>query len=254
MKEIIISDRADYKVVQFLAKKYGVSINVDVFSNTELYENHTKTVNNVVETYKDVRIVSMHGPYRDLCFGSSDVLIKRATAERFETAYEIAKKIRCDGIVLHHGYIPGTSSPRKWLERSNVFWKEFFNNKSNDISIYLENQFEHTPDLIIDVVSAVNNHKLGICFDVGHANCNSKLSVIKWIEQLKDKIKFVHLHNNDGTKDQHSNFYEGIIDFKEVCQALENYAPDSIWEIENNSPRDTEKSLQWLIENGYLKI
>ena len=253
MKDIILCDRSNYKATSLLCKQYGVSVNIDTFSETDIYDVSLEEVNRNLMSYRDVKIVSIHGPYRDLCLGSKDKLIQSATMARFEYAYKISTLLNCPNLILHHGYIPGTSSPSNWVKRAKIFFNEFLSDKDNSISIHIENQFEHTPVLISEVVSAVNDSRLKICLDVGHANCNSKTSVLNWIEQLNDKISFAHLHNNNGLTDQHLNFTSGTIDFKEICFTLEKYSPDCIWGIETNSLDDTDRSIQWLIDNHYLQ-
>ncbi len=252
MKEILICDRSNNKEAYSLCKKYGLSVNVDRFSETDIYEDYLEEVEKNLIHYSDVEIVSLHGPYKDLCLGSKDKLIKLATLSRFESAYKISRSMNCPNIIFHHGYIPGTSTPSYWVKRAELFFNEFLKDKADTISIYIENQFEHTPDIISEVVSAVNDKRLKICLDVGHAHCNSKVSVLKWIEQLNHKIGFVHLHNNDGLTDQHLDFTKGTLNFNEICMALEKYAPDCTWAIETNRLEDTEKSIQWLIDHQYL--
>lgn len=252
MKEIVLCDRSNCKGISLLCKQYGVSVNIDTFSETDLYDVYLEEISRNLTSYRDVKIVSIHGPYRDLCLGSKDTFIKSATMARFEYAYKIATLLNCPNIILHHGYIPGTSSPSNWVKRAKLFFEEFLSDKDNSISIHIENQFEDTPILISEVVSAVSDNRLNICLDIGHANLNSKIPILNWIEQLNDKISFVHLHNNNGLTDQHLDFTSGTIDFKEICFALEKYVPNCIWAIETNSLDDAKKSIQWLIDNHYL--
>lgn len=254
MKDIIICDRSNYKEISHLCKQYDISVNLDAFSETDIYDVYPEEVNKNLECYSGVDIVSIHGPYKDLCLGSKDNLIKAATMARFEYAYKIATLMKCPNIVFHHGYIPGTSTPSYWVKRAEIFFKEFLSDKDNSISIHIENQFEHTPELISEVISSVNDSRLKVCLDIGHAHCNSKTSTLSWIEQLNNKIGFVHLHNNKGVSDEHSDFASGTIDFKQICFALEKHAPNCIWGIETNRIDDTEKSIKWLVDNHYLKL
>ncbi len=86
---------------------------------------------------------------------------------------------------------------------------------SYETVFHLENQLEHTPDLI----SEVNDKRLNICLDVGHANCHSKTQVLEGIKQLNAQMGFVHLHNNNGQKDEHLGFTKGNINFENICIA-----------------------------------
>ncbi|MTK08858.1 MAG: sugar phosphate isomerase/epimerase [Hungatella sp.] len=252
MKEIVLCDGSKPEEISLLCKKYGISVNIDAFSDTDVYDVYCEEVNKNLMVYHDINITSMHGPYKDLCLGSKDKLISSATMERFENAYNISKLLKCPNIILHHGYIPGTSIQSNWIKRAALFFDEFLREKDESITIHLENQFEHSPDILSEVITTVNDKRLGICLDVGHANCNSSTPVLKWIEHLNKKISFVHLHNNNGLSDQHLDFSSGTMDFLEICTALEKYSQNSTWLIETNSIEDTEKSIQWLKDNHFF--
>lgn len=252
MKQIILSDRAQLSEAALLCEKYGVSVNLDTFSETDIFDEHMQAIQKNLEAYCNVQIVSIHAPYKDLCLGSKDPLIKAATMARFEYAYKVATLLKCPNVIFHHGYIPGSSAPAYWVKRSKVFFDEFLRGKEENIVFHIENQFEHSPELIGEVVSLVNDPRLKVCLDVGHAHCNSKTSPLKWIEYLKDQINFVHLHNNNGSEDQHLDFSSGSIDYKDVLRALEEHAPNSTWCIETNNLEDVEKSLKWLKAQKYF--
>ena len=59
----------------------------------------------------------------------------------------------------------------------------------------------------------------GICWDVGHAN----ISGYRQSEQmltLKDKIDVLHVHDNNGEKDQHLLPFEADIDWQDVAEGI----------------------------------
>lgn len=252
MKEIVLCDDGQYLKVADLCEKYKVNVNIDAFNDPEYFYAHPSEIEKQLERYKNIKVCSIHGSFTDLCFGSKDKLIRNATKARFEYSYEISRKLGCKNIILHHGYVPGTSYPPNWVKRSKVFWKNFLKDKDAEMVFYIENMLEHNPNLISEVVSVVNDSRLSICLDVGHVHCNSKVSVLEWIKKLNTQIGFVHLHNNFGEEDQHLGFEKGTIDFLEICKALEEYAPNSIWGIETNV-KDMEASIHWLIEKNFLK-
>jgi sugar phosphate isomerase/epimerase len=252
MKEVILCDSGRYLEASELCKKYNLSVSVDAFCDPELFEVNPEEIKMQLGVYGDTKICSMHGPYTDLCLGSKDKLIKAATMNRFEYAYQISRKLNCKHIILHHGYVPATSYPPNWVQRAKIFFEEFLHDKSFNTEFHIENQLEHTPDLISEVVSTVNDKRLNICLDVGHANCNSKTPVLEWIKRLSTQIGYVHLHNNNGQNDEHLGFIKGNMNFWDICRALDEYVPDSIWGIEANSLGDAEDSIIWLIDNGFL--
>ena len=68
------------------------------------------------------------------------------------------------------------------------------------------------------VIENIKNDNVGICFDSGHchAHFNDDLDFAKF----KDRIFAIHLHDNDGTDDQHLLPFDGTIDWDELIKKL----------------------------------
>lgn len=60
---------------------------------------------------------------------------------------------------------------------------------------------------------------LGICLDCGQANV-AHLDIPKEIEKIGRRLQVVHIHDNDGSFDQHLLPFEGNIDWNCVMGAL----------------------------------
>jgi sugar phosphate isomerase/epimerase len=79
------------------------------------------------------------------------------------------------------------------------------------VYFHLENMLELSPDIMIESIDTIGDARVSACLDIGHACCNSTTPVLKWIEKLGSRIAYVHLHDNDGSDDQHSAIGEGKI-------------------------------------------
>ncbi len=253
MKEIILCDRGNYKEAKSLCEKYNLAVNVDAFVDLEICDRSFEEVKYNLALYENIRIVSMHAPIDGLCIGSSNKEVRDFTMKAFNYSYKAAKLIECPSINFHHGFVPDLHEKEKWLENASEFLNEFLKDKDESIIIYLENKLELTPDIILDLINKVGDSRLMVCLDVGHANAHSNADIVEWIKALGEKLGLVHLHNNYGKKDEHLAFDKGNINFKELCETLEKYASNAIWAIEVNDLKDSEKSIKWLIDNGYLK-
>lgn len=68
------------------------------------------------------------------------------------------------------------------------------------------------------VIDNIKNSNVGICYDSGHvhAHFNDEFDYNKF----KDRIFAVHLHDNDGSNDQHLLPFEGTIDFDTTISKL----------------------------------
>ena len=71
--------------------------------------------------------------------------------------------------------------------------------------------------------------------DVGHANSNG-WDLSRLILDLKDRIAAYHLHNNDGTQDQHNRLRNGTLDFASLVPVMDRLTPDAIRVIEYTRP------------------
>lgn len=59
-------------------------------------------------------------------------------------------------------------------------------------------------------------------FDIGHANITG--DPVKFAEKIRHKIRYVHVHDNNGKEDEHLPPGEGNIDFEKVISIIgENY-------------------------------
>ncbi len=81
--------------------------------------------------------------------------------------------------------------------------------------------------------------RYGILIDVGHLNIRltggghfEGMSVAGYIEGLPLPIAEVHLHDNNGQKDEHGHFGLGRIDFTEIAEALRSVGFDGVSTIE----------------------
>lgn len=61
----------------------------------------------------------------------------------------------------------------------------------------------------------------GICFDCGHANL-AHLDIPAKIRTIGSSLKVVHIHDNDGSDDQHLLPFKGNIDWSAVTDALKD--------------------------------
>jgi sugar phosphate isomerase/epimerase len=62
-------------------------------------------------------------------------------------------------------------------------------------------------------------HDAGVCFDTGHAHVTDG-SPAKALEVIKDRLLTLHVHDNDGTGDQHRIPGEGGIDWPGFARGL----------------------------------
>jgi sugar phosphate isomerase/epimerase len=250
LKKIIICDNGDFDIVVPICIAEGLGIELQSFWDPTQAELYPARIAYQLEKIKAIDFKAFHGPFGDLNCGSFDPMIRDVSRQRMETAYQIACQLNATHIIFHHGYVPHTSPPKNWALRFAQFWKFFLKDKPENVYYHLENMLELSPDIMIESLDTISDARVSACLDIGHAHCNSTTPVLKWIEKLGAHLSYVHLHDNDGSDDQHSAIGEGNIPFEEVCNRLNEYSPNSIWALETRTG-GIQKSYDWLKENGF---
>lgn len=189
-----------------------------------------------------------HGPFAELCPAAIDPEIREIAAKRYTQTLKIAAEYGIKNIVFHGGYTPQIYFPEWFIPESVKFWKAFLEKVPADVTLALENVMETSPELLTEVVRQVDDSRLGLCIDMGHANL-TEVPLSKWIEESAPYLRHVHIHCNDGNRDSHSPFGTGTVDAEEVLKQLQTLCPQVSITVEMMEPRS---SIQWLVERGWL--
>lgn len=199
-----------------------------------------------LEGMLSTRSLTLHGPFFDLSPASFDTQIKAVTFNRFMTACNIAHKLGAKKIIFHSGFIPLVYYVEGWLQNSILFWKEFMASCSSHLTICIENVFETDPLPLKQLLQTVDHPQFKFCLDVGHVNAYSPLSLDHWINELSPYIDHVHLHNNDGTKDQHQGLLQGSLCIKDCLDQLNQITPTATITLEMYDENALIESLNYL--------
>ncbi len=263
MKEIRLCDDANLDRVYTLCEHNNLGLEIQGFYNPALID--TEESKRLLNEYKKALInfkggKSLHAPFWDLNLGSKNAAIREATMNVFNYAYEVAKELGCTEIVVHNGFVPNTSFYEGWVRNATAFWKEFFSDKDDSITMMIENQCEEDSEVLKMEIDSVNDSRLKVCLDIGHAHANSNMKVEDWITSLGERIGYLHLHNNHGKvsgrpsylNDEHLGLDMGTMDIKKILELLEQNCPNAIWNIECKLDY-ISSSVEVLKNNGYLK-
>jgi sugar phosphate isomerase/epimerase len=191
--------------------------------------------------------VSLHGVFQDICVHSSDSKIAEASKERILRNLEIATFLEAKCIVFHGGFNPlvrHESYVNNWLERNADFWSGALN-KFN-LTVLLENLWEPTPEVFRRLLDKVGSPRLKICFDTAHANIFSKVPFKEWFEQLNQDIPYLHVSDNKGEVDDELIPGDGIINWHEFTNTLEDCQVNPEIVLEVGTLEKTKQSLEYL--------
>jgi sugar phosphate isomerase/epimerase len=196
---------------------------------------------------------TIHAPFMDLNPGAVDPLVWEATLHRFNQVYDVAEIIRPTIIVFHPGYDRWRfgDKRRKWLDNSIRTWEKVLVRSTKTGSIIaVENIFEEEPSTLRALFEEIDSPLFRHCFDTGHFNLFSRVSMEEWFAEVGGYIAETHIHDNNGTKDDHLPIGEGSIDFGKLFGLLKQYAPGSAYTIEAHSRENLERAIKNL--SAYL--
>ncbi|MDA8079196.1 MAG: sugar phosphate isomerase/epimerase [Nitrospiraceae bacterium] len=191
--------------------------------------------------------LSFHAPFMDLSPGAVDSRVREATLDRFHRILDIAGILGPKTIVFHSGYEKWKYALNTdiWLEKSLLTWEPILKRaESLGIRVAIENIFEDEPSNLGLLMERMSSPDFGVCFDTGHCNLFSRVPLEEWMEALGQYIVELHLHDNDGTSDQHLPIGDGAFDFPRFFELLGSR--DCVYTIEAHTPEHAVKSLAYL--------
>ena len=199
-----------------------------------------------------VRFNDMHAPYGE-CYdlGCMCRARRKAIIEEHSKAITYAAELGCRTYTMHVGaynsvvdHTPNEVIRPLVIESLTELLPVA---EKNGVFIAVENAFErsNTPDEVMYYVNYFNNSYLGCCFDCGHANMvrdaerkgvySDYLVNQVWqgnigfenhaFEKMAPRMVTCHLHDNNGTDDQHLPPGMGMIDWQKMAWDLLNNAP-----------------------------
>lgn len=232
-----------------VAREYGFGLEIAEYCTAWNMDEKLADVDRVVtKKLEAIGCSTLHAPYTELFPCAIDKKARELAAYRYRQAIDLAKRYGSEKVIIHGGYNARIYYPVWYVEQSIVFWKEFLKDDPG-VEIVLENVFETEPQWLLDIVTGVDHPKLKMCLDVGHVNAYSPVSVMEWLEICAPVLSHFHIHNNDGSQDQHNSLEEGQIPMKELLQKMEQLCPDATITLELLKDKP---SAAWLAENELI--
>lgn len=229
------------------AREFGLGVELAQFCLAENMDKTPPDVQASLDAALEVPRRVFHAPFAELCPAAIDPLVREVAKRRFLQAAALAKRYGAEKMVVHSGFIPLVYYPEWFAPQSAAFWREFLNDVDG-LTLCVENVMETSPDALRQIAEQVNDPRLRICFDVGHAFCQSG-ELAPWLDALAPYLSHVHLHNNHGSSDEHLGLPDGTLDMAAVIRQLEALAPQATYTLEVRSAR---ASVEWLLKEGLL--
>ena len=191
--------------------------------------------------------VTFHAPFMDLNPGAVDAMVRSATQMRFKQLLTVAAVLRPKVAVFHAAYDRWRYAGKKdvWLENSMDTWPRVVESAArvDGLRIAVENVFDEDPEALGMLIERVASPSFGFCFDTGHFNLFSTVTMEDWFARLGRHLFEVHLHDNLGEEDSHLALGKGNIDFERFFKLANQHGVRPALTLEAHDPGDIEPSL-----------
>ncbi len=168
--------------------------------------------------------LTLHGFFSNLNIAAKDPLIASVSLKRYYQSLELAQYFDVSLVVFHTCYnnlLKQKQYQEMYFLNNVEFYNEFIKEfEASGIMATIENVHEPSPDLIRNLIAAVNSPYLGATIDIGHCNLHSNTDPTHWIKEYGIMLKHMHFHNNDTTEDSHSSLLNGTLDIKKILTSL----------------------------------
>jgi len=249
-------DRTDYQ--QKYIDKYNLFLEICDFAYPEVL-NNDESIKECLKHYrtlfKNKNIYrTLHGPFLGLTVHAVDNDFKKLSMHKIYKALNIANELGCTKAVFHTDFLPIINN-ENYRENAVDAHSEFWLKASNDfknITICLENMFEHDHDFIAEVLNNCNQDNLKFCLDIAHAFVFSKISPQTWYQKLNVHFSHLHLSDNNKKVDNHLALGNGKIKNHKFIRKFINQNPDFTAAIEIGTEEELKQSLEYLKKNKIL--
>ena len=191
---------------------------------------------------------SIHSPFNDLNIASLDKHIRRTSINEVKSSIDLANKIDAEVVVIHPGKI--SYGARNYVdyvyELNDDAFKEIAN-YAHDAGVYP--CFENMPDIegfmykdvnqLMNIIEEVDGY---MTLDLGHAHTNN----YKPEELYFDRVKHIHVHDNDGSDDTHLTLNEGTFNLNNFFNLFEKKGYSDVYLLELHSKESIKNSLDFI--------
>lgn len=225
LKVYISSEFKEFSDFIEIAREGGYGIEIQAFALPEImYGQWMKHLISYKEQLKDFpNGIAFHNPFFSTVAVSGDYKVVENSREKMRYGFMVAKELGARHVVAHFNWWPffRGDSLGDYVDGQLRFWDEFINfSEKENIILVMENTTEPNPEYIVPILEKANSPNFQMNWDIGHANVFSNIPLVDWIPAVKNFLKYIHFHNNDGTSDQHRWNESGSIDYEAIFKKL----------------------------------
>jgi sugar phosphate isomerase/epimerase len=197
----------------------------------------------------NLRVLGIHASYgREKRYASALEYQRLAGVELLKNRVQMAYRLECDTIVLHLPD-PGSVDVRgDWTTASCRSFDDVLPYaQKHGVRIAVENgDFEK----IKTILSLYGPEVMGLCYDSGHGNIGSAYG-LNHLQEWKDRLIALHLHDNDGTADQHRPLFSGTVDWERLADILAESSYDKCMSLEQGFERPGHDDVSMFLSEAH---
>jgi sugar phosphate isomerase/epimerase len=182
-----------------------------------------------------LRLLDLHASHGlERSWGALDEELRIAGVELIENRIIMAASLSSHVIILH---VP--EKPPGTVRRTR-FYEALFRSldelepiaKRHGVRIAIENMPGDDFSDIRRLFARYGSTFLGLCYDSGHGNIGG--GGLDHLEQHRDRLISIHLHDNDGIFDLHNLPFTGTVDWPRLAHAVRGSAYEGCVSLESN--------------------
>ncbi|OGV70221.1 MAG: hypothetical protein A3K19_16585 [Lentisphaerae bacterium RIFOXYB12_FULL_65_16] len=147
------------------------------------------------------------GPEKN--WASSREYERRAGIDLVRNRLQMTAQLGGDVVIMHVPAEPDWTALKKSLDALEPVARKC------GVRIAVENGRFDTIDRIL---AEYGPEYVGLCYDCGHGNVGQ--DGLSSLDAIKDRLISVHLHDNDGTGDQHKLLFSGTVDWPRLARII----------------------------------
>lgn len=189
-----------------------------------------------------IEISQSHGPWRWPPRDLSDE-DRSERMEKMKKSIFISHLLGCPNWIVHP-IMPfgiddiGTGNEQKTWDMNAEFMSELLKTAIEyDVTVCYENMPMRnfslaTPEKVLEFAHLMNDEHFKICLDTGHVAIFKELSLGDEVRRLGNMIAAFHIHDNNGSSDQHRFPYYGKLDWSDFRKALTDIGFRGVFSME----------------------
>lgn len=243
-----------------LALKYSCGIEIlsfampEVLNNPNVFSRHFDSYKEELQSFPGPK--SLHGAFIDITPHSPDAKVAATSRDRIRESMRVAAALQCQRVIFHTGINTLIGNPRYYdsvVEAQASFWRNILA-ESENLQVCLENMWEKRPDMLSRIVRLVDSPRLKLCFDSGHANVFSDISLADWITEVSALVPYMHWNDNLKDRDSELPIGAGSIDWFEMVALVTQLTEHPSIVLEVGNIDSVKRSIAYLAKHNLVTL